>query len=149
MIFIAYALMPGTLKPSTVTLLVFSLTIVAFCLLVVYQVRSIVKAPYPRMRAIEVVATVVPLFVVVFSITYLAMSNSDPATFNMHLDHVRAVYFTVVVFSTVGFGDIVAKTDAARLLVTVQIVLDLVLIGVVARLILGAVQRSLQRRETQ
>jgi hypothetical protein len=31
------------------------------------------------------------------------------------MSHTAALYFTLTVFSTVGFGDITAKTDAARL----------------------------------
>jgi len=38
-------------------------------------------------------------------------------------------YFTVTVFSTVGFGDITAKTEAARLVVTGQMIVDLVASG--------------------
>ena len=35
------------------------------------------------------------------------------------------LYFTVTIFSTVGFGDISAKAEAARLVVTAQMFLDL------------------------
>jgi hypothetical protein len=40
----------------------------------------------------------------------------------------------------VGFGDITPETDGARLVVMVQIILDLVFIGLVVRVLLGAVQ---------
>ena len=43
-------------------------------------------------------------------------------------------------FSTVGFGDITAKTEAARLVVTGQMITDLVVVGI--RIILGAVTRG-------
>jgi voltage-gated potassium channel len=56
------------------------------------------------------------------------------------------LYFTVTVFATVGFGDITAKTEAARLLVTGQMIIDLIIIGIGAKIILGAVQQSRQRR---
>jgi hypothetical protein len=46
------------------------------------------------------------------------------------------------VFSTVGFGDITAKTEAARLVVTGQMITDLVVVGVGIRIILGAVTRG-------
>jgi hypothetical protein len=41
----------------------------------------------------------------------------------------------------VGFGDITPKTDPARAVVTVQMLLDLVVIAVVAKLLLGAAGR--------
>ena len=49
-------------------------------------------------------------------------------------------------FATVGFGDIVAQTQAAMLLVSVQMLLDLVVLGVVVRLLLMAGQRGVQRK---
>ena len=49
-------------------------------------------------------------------------------------------------FATVGFGDITAKTEAARLLVTGQMITDLIILGLGARVIVGAVTRGRQRR---
>ena len=56
-----------------------------------------------------------------------------------------ALYFTVTIFSTVGFGDITPKTDLARLVTTVQMLADLAVIAVVVRLILGTASRSADR----
>jgi Ion channel len=52
--------------------------------------------------------------------------------------------FAVTVFSTVGFGDITAKTEAARLVVTGQMIADLVILGLAVKIILGAVSRRRQ-----
>jgi len=57
-----------------------------------------------------------------------------------------ALYFTVTVFSTVGFGDITAKTEAARLVVTGQMITDLVTIGLAVKVIVGAVKQGRQRQ---
>lgn len=57
-----------------------------------------------------------------------------------------AVVAIVTVFASVGFGDISAVSDGARLLVTVQMLLDLLLLGLVVRLFLSAVTRSQQRQ---
>ena len=54
------------------------------------------------------------MFLVAFSAIYLSMSHEAASTFTEPLDHARALYFTVTIFSTVGFGDITPKTDAAR-----------------------------------
>jgi len=48
------------------------------------------------------------------------------------------LYFTTTALSPVGFGDIGPKSDAARMLVSAQMRLDLVLISVIARLLFGA-----------
>ena len=52
----------------------------------------------------------------------------------------------MTVFATVGFGDITAKTGAARLVVTGQMITDLIIRGLGARVIVGAVTRGRQRR---
>ena len=57
-----------------------------------------------------------------------------------------ALYFTVTTFSTVGYGDITAASEAARLLVTVQMILDLLALGLGIRVFIGAVQLARQAR---
>ena len=56
------------------------------------------------------------------------------------------MYFSTTIFSTVGFGDITAKSQAARVVVTLQMFLDLVILGLVARLVVNAVSLGKQRR---
>ena len=56
------------------------------------------------------------------------------------------MYFSSTVFTTVGFGDITAKTEAARLAVTLQMWLDLVFLGLVVRIVVNAVKFNQQRR---
>jgi hypothetical protein len=90
-------------------------------------------------------ATVIPLFLVLFAWLYLTMSQADPTAFTGgQLDRPSALYFTVTVFSTVGFGDITPHTDTARMIVTVQMLADLAVIAVVIRLIFGAVNRAVK-----
>ena len=60
------------------------------------------------------------------------------------LTHTDGLYFTVTVFSTVGFGDITAKTQAARLVVIGQMIADLVILGLAVKVIVGAVSRRRQ-----
>ena len=62
------------------------------------------------------------------------------------MDTTAALYFTVTVFATVGFGDIVAQTNWMKLLVTVQMLLDLAALGSAIKLLTSAAQRGVQRR---
>jgi voltage-gated potassium channel len=115
-----------------------------------YQVRAIIKARYPAIRAIEALAATAPLFLVLFAAIYFLMAQADLNDFNVHsLTRTDALYFTVTVFTTVGFGDIVATTQVARLVVTVQMILDLVVLGLGVRVFLGAVQRGRQQHTAQ
>ena len=68
-----------------------------------------------------------------------------PTAFGQPFSRISALYFTVTVFSTVGFGDITPKTDAARLVVTVQMLSDLIVIAVVFRLLFGAARGAFGR----
>lgn len=103
-----------------------------------WQIRRISVAELPELRAIEALGIVVVVFLVAFSAIYLAMSHQSASTFSQPLDHVQALYFAVTIFSTVGFGDITPKTDVARVVVSAQMLLDLVIIGAVVRLLFNA-----------
>jgi voltage-gated potassium channel len=103
-----------------------------------WLIRRISMAELPELRAIEALGIVVALFLVAFSGIYVAMSHESAATFTQPLDHTRALYFTITVFSTVGFGDITPRSDPARLVVAAQMLLDLVIIGALVRLIFNA-----------
>ena len=50
------------------------------------------------------------------------MAALSAGNFSQPLNHTDALYFTVTVFATVGFGDITATTEAARLVVTGQMI---------------------------
>jgi hypothetical protein len=109
-----------------------------------WQIRRITTAKLPELRAVEALGIVIAVFLVGFSVVYLSMSHNDPSTFTQPLDHTRALYFTVSVFSTVGFGDITPRTDTSRLIVAAQMLLDLAIIGVVVRLIFNAARSRVQ-----
>ena len=114
-----------------------------------FQIRAILSATYPLLRAIEALATALPLLLVLFASAYYLMYQADSGSFSQTLNRTAALYFTVTVFSTVGFGDIVPKTDPARIATMTQMLVDLIVLGLVARLIVSAVQLSLQRRSAQ
>jgi voltage-gated potassium channel len=103
-----------------------------------WQIRRISTAELPELRAVEALGIVIAVFLIGFSVVYLSLSHGRASTFTRPLDHTQALYFTISVFSTVGFGDITPRTDSARLLVSAQMLLDLALIGVVVRMIFNA-----------
>ena len=113
--------------------------------IVLDQARRVVHAELPGLRAAEALAVVAPIFLLLYSALYLSLSHTSDSMFSQKLDHSSALYFTITVFSTVGFGDIVPATDAARLIVSVQMIIDLVIIGVVVRLLINAAKMGLER----
>jgi hypothetical protein len=70
------------------------------------------------------------------------MAAISASNFSEPLTRTNALYFTVTVFATVGFGDITAKTEAARLVVTGQMIVDLVTIALVVKVIVDAAKRG-------
>ena len=114
--------------------------------LLTYQVRSIIASPFPALRALEALAISVPFFLLLFASTYVVMAAASAGSFSQPMTRSNALYFTVTVFATVGFGDITATTQATRLVVTAQMIIDLIIIGLGVRVILGAVTRGRQRR---
>jgi voltage-gated potassium channel len=141
-----YYLLPldGTSVGVAVGMLAFGL--LALAGLVVFQVRSIIRARHPALRAVGALATSVPLFLVLFAGTYFVMGGISEANFSEPLTRTDALYFTVTVFATVGFGDIVATTEGARVVVMGQMVAGIVIIGLGARIIVDAVKRGQQRQ---
>ena len=139
-----YYLLPLDHLDNVPLVLVAGLLILVAVILV--QLRAISKARYPNLQAIEALAITVPLFLLLFASAYLTMAHANPANFNTHpLTRSDVLYFTVTVFSTVGFGDISAVSQSARLVVTAQMLLDLLALGLVVRAFVGAVQLARQQ----
>ncbi|MBD3927132.1 two pore domain potassium channel family protein [Nocardioides cavernae] len=125
------------------------LQLCVFVAIVGAQVPAIIRSRHPVLRAIEALAVLVPVYLLIFARIYLANSENDPAGFSRTLDHVTALYFTVTVFATVGFGDIVASSESMMLLVTAQMLLNLVVLGLGIRLLTSAARRGIARRGGQ
>lgn len=121
------------------------LSLVIFAAMATWQVRSIIGSRYPAVKAIEALGLIVPLYLLLFASTYFVMERSSAANFTQPLTRTDALYFAVTVFSTVGFGDIAAKSEAARVVLIFQMLGDLALLGAGVRVLLGAVRRGQQR----
>lgn len=144
----AYFVLPFTsaLTAATIVVLVGGLAVVAG--LLVWQIHAIKVSPTPRAQALGTLVLTVPVFFTVFATTYFLMSRAAPDHWSEPLSRLDALYFTVTVAATVGFGDITAVSQAARAAVTVQMVGNLLLVGLIARVIMGAVQKGLERRRS-
>ena len=127
----------------------FVLGLVAFAAIIAWQVRAILASDVPRLRAIQAVAIGLPMLLLLFASTYLRISRDAPDSFSEALGRTDALYFTVTVFSTVGFGDIVPRSELARILTMIQMLTGLVVVGLVAKVLLGAVQTAVRRRESE
>ncbi len=144
---LAYYLLPmdAPLDGGTVTGLVLGLLVVTALFL--WQVRTIARSQHPELRAVEALAAVFPLFVLLFATSYFLLERVTPGSFTEPLTRTDALYFALTVVSTVGFGDITARTETARVMTMIQIVGGILLVGIAARVVVRAVEAGRRRRD--
>jgi hypothetical protein len=149
LLFALYGAVPAADRTGVGTLVELFIGLLIFGAVLSWQVLKIMGAEHPELRAAEALGVAVPVVLIVFAFTYLSLSHAEPKSFSESLNHVRAVYFVITVISTVGFGDIVPKTDAAMVVVSFQIMLDLVLLVGIVRVVVFAAQVGMRRRESE
>ncbi|WP_260868317.1 potassium channel family protein [Gordonia sihwensis] len=103
-----------------------------FC---VWEVRHFLRSDHPVATAIEMLTAVICFYIVSFSATYYLFSEYAPGSFNEDLSRVDALYFCLTVFTTTGFGDLVAVSQNARIAVSVQMASSLIVLGLGIRFV--------------
>ncbi|MEZ5167929.1 MAG: potassium channel family protein [Acidimicrobiales bacterium] len=79
-----------------------------------------------------------------FAAVYLSLSAQSPHAFSEPLDHVGALYLAMATITTIGFGDIAARSDAARVAVMLQMVADIAVLAVGTRVAVVTVRATLR-----
>jgi hypothetical protein len=144
---VLYYALPITGEAGSSPTVVLAVGLLLFAVAITWQVQAILRAEYPALRAIEALGAAIPLFLIVFASAYLLLADGQVGAFSEPLDKTAALYFTVTVFSTVGFGDIVPRAELARVVTMVQMLGDLLVLGLIVRLMLLAVRTGVQRRD--
>ncbi len=122
-----------------------SVALVALGVAFVVLLSRISRSPNPLVAGIEALSLVFGLFLCLFAFIYVSLSAIDSEAFSAPIDKVAGIYFSMTILATVGFGDISAASHAARIAVTFQMVLDMVLIGAALKLLAGATRRAVER----
>lgn len=102
-----------------------------------YKIRASLRLrsmPYAR---VEWLLSGLYLIILVFALAYAVIAVNAPAQFVELSNRVDALYFSVTLMATVGFGDVHAEGDFARALVTVHMLFNLIYIGTAVRLLTG------------
>lgn len=102
------------------------------------------RSATPLRDALKALFTLLTLLVVGFATVHFAVATNVDDQLSGIETKIDSLYYTVTVISTVGFGDILATGQLARAIVTVQMIFDLLFIGLAVRLIGQVVA---QRRE--
>lgn len=143
---VAYALLPardlaeGNMGVRLVT------GLVLFLAVLVLQFFAIMRDPTPELRAGSAMIVAVTLLVLMFAMTYATMAVPHPEWFSEPLDKASAIYFTVTILATVGFGDITAINRTARWVVTAQMIIDLTLVVALGRVLVTAARAGRERQ---
>lgn len=117
-----------------------AVAIVCFCAviwLVGRQVQRAVRQDMPLGDRVSILFMIVTLVVVFFAAVYYVIGGQ----FHGIATRIDALYFTVVTLCTVGYGDIVPVSQAARSIAMVQMIFDLVIVTSAISIVVGALRQ--------
>lgn len=143
---VAYYLVPLDTRTTLATAVLLLCGLLAVALVFGWEAWLILNAPYPRLKAVEALVATVGLYLVVFASVYHIIEHDTPGSFSEPLTRTDALYFTLTTFTTVGYGDITARSETGRVAVMCQMVCGLLLVGVALRLLAAAVNAGLRRK---
>jgi hypothetical protein len=110
-----------------------------------WQARAIVASETPRLQALETAAVALPALIVLYASVYTVIAHDHPESFSQVLGRTDALYYTMTIFATVGFGDITPTTEITRIVTMTQMVVGILAVGLAAKLLVGAVQDAVAR----
>jgi len=110
------------------------------------QIARVSRSRRPVLAALEALALVFALFLSLFALLYVSISEGDPDAFTQGVDKVAGLYFATTVLTTVGFGDISPVSATARVMVTLQMVLGMILIGTAFKALGFSARRAVTAR---
>jgi voltage-gated potassium channel len=122
------------------------LAVIAFAVIFRWQIDRIHAALHPQAQMVEALLMIFVLFLGIFTKIYHILSAGDPGGFSEPLSYFSSFYYSVSVLSTVGVNSISPISVAARSVTMIQMLLDLIMLGVAVRVVSGAATRALQAR---
>jgi len=145
-VLVAYFLLPFTRLTEERWLAVFAVALVVLLLTIIQQIRATLRSTHPGLRAAEALFTSILLFMVVFGTTHYLVDLYGTGSYSQGMTRVDALYFVTTTLATVGFGDIVPISELARILTMLQMIGGIALLGIVAKVLLGAARSVLDQR---
>ena len=124
----------------------------ALAVLIWLIVRQLVKqmsaGPDPGVRVRSLITLLYPV-VVLFALTYYVIQVHSPHQFEGILTRTDSLYYTVVTLGTVGYGDVHAVGQLAKVITIIQVAFDLVVIGALIAVASSRFQVVPTRRSTK
>ena len=123
------------------------LIIVGSVPLTVKRINRVGTSHEPYLEAGLAVVMMIALIVIGFASIYAALSRHGEEFADIHTK-LDAVYFTVTTVATVGYGDLAPSGQIARAVAIIQMVVDILVIGVAARLAMRVAARETEARKS-
>jgi voltage-gated potassium channel len=123
------------------------LIIVGSVPLTVKRINRVATSHEPYLEAGLAVVMMIALIVIGFASIYAALSRHGEEFADIHTK-LDAVYFTITTLATVGYGDIAPTGQVARAVAIIQMVVDILVIGVAARLAMRVAARETEARKS-
>jgi hypothetical protein len=146
-LFTAFAVLPFRGEHWWVGALVGTALLALTVPLALHRLRKVLTSDRPGFEAAEALVQLAAMLITGFAAVLYTMNRDGTQVTGLDT-RIDAIYFTVTTVSTVGYGDIHATSQAARLVVTGQILFNLLFVGVAVRVFVGAARRRVSERST-
>jgi voltage-gated potassium channel len=135
---VAYFLIP--LEGSLAFRLVFyALGLALVVVIVMRQMRRHLASRDNEVR-IDSLALAIVMSVLLFALTYYTVSTAQSGEFSGLSTRVDALYYSLTVATTTGFGDVSAQSQLARAMVSAQLVFNMLLVATAVPLLTRTVK---------
>jgi hypothetical protein len=106
----------------------------------IHQARLVLRSDDPLFDAMRCIVSALVFLVISYSSAYFVLATSYDDQIKGIETKLDAIYFTMTIMATVGFGDITATGQAARAVVTGQMVINLAVLAVALRVVSWALK---------
>ena len=100
-------------------------------------------------RRVDGLVVAIVLVVLVFALSFYLLERAQPGQLEGVRTRVDALYFTMSTMTTVGYGDVHAVGQAARILVLIQMAFNVVFVAAAASLLSFRVKTVVEVRARQ
>jgi hypothetical protein len=106
----------------------------------VHHARLVLRSKQPLFDATRCMVSGLVFLITAFSVSYYVLGTAYADQIKGIATKLDALYFTVTILATVGFGDITATGQVARGVVTAQMIVNLAVLAVALRVVSWALK---------
>ncbi len=138
-VLLAYFLVPVDAQNAPAGVLIGAVIAVVGLAGVAWVVADEVQRAERRLRPVHLLLAL-ELVVVIFALVYFVLATRSPVEFSGLHTRLDALYFSLTTVATVGYGDVSAAGQLARLIVSVQLVFNLAFVAALVGLFQGSLR---------